>query len=112
MNGKTIYSDTECPKGSRTETVVLHDSGGITNPPKADLLMLMAQRKAAEREDTGRQAVLTMGAPQSTSEECVLLDQHIQYLDSKVRQPQSAATQDWIRQERSKARDRQVALHC
>lgn len=112
VSGKTIYSDTKCPEGARTETVVLHDSGGIISPPKADLLMLMAQRKAAEGQNAGRQGVLAMGAPQSASEECALLDQHVQYLDSKARQPQSAGTQDWIRQERSKARDRQVALHC
>lgn len=112
VNGKTIYSDTECPAGAQTETVVLHDSGGIISPPKADLLMLMAQRKAAERQNTGHQGVLTMGTPQSASEECALLDQHVQYLDSKARQPQSSATQDWIRQERSKVRNRQVALHC
>lgn len=53
VNGKTIYSDTECPAGAQTETVVLHDSGGIISPPKADLLMLMAQRKAVERQNTG-----------------------------------------------------------
>ncbi|MEC4723560.1 hypothetical protein RY831_30950 [Noviherbaspirillum sp. CPCC 100848] len=112
MNGKTIYSDTQCPAGAQTETVVLHDSGGVISPPKADLLMLMAQRKAAERQNTGHQGVLTMGTPQSASEECALLDQHVRYLDTKARQPQSSTTQDWIRQERSTARDRQVALHC
>jgi hypothetical protein len=110
--GKTTYSNSECPEGTQTKTVVLHDSGGIVSPPKADLLMLMAQRKAAEGQHGGRQSVVTMGTPQSATEECGLLDQHVQYLDSKARQPQSATTQDWIRQERSKARDRQVALHC
>jgi len=112
VGGKTTYSNSECPEGTQTKTVVLHDSGGIVSPPKADLLMLMAQRKAAEGQHAGRQSVVTMGTPQSSAEECALLDQHVQYLDSKSRQPQSATTQDWIRQERSKARDRQVALHC
>jgi hypothetical protein len=112
VGGKTTYSNSECPEGTQTKAVVLHDSGGIVSPPKADLLMLMAQRKAAEGQHGGRQSVVTMGTPQSATEECGLLDQHVQYLDSKARQPQSATTQDWIRQERSKARDRQVALHC
>jgi len=111
VGGNTTYSNSGCPEGTQTGTVVLHHSGGIISPPKADLLTLMAQRKAAEAQHTGRQ-VLTMGTPQSTAEECVLLDQHVQYLDSKARQPQSATTQDWIRQERGKVRDRQVALHC
>ncbi|WP_151633388.1 hypothetical protein [Noviherbaspirillum aerium] len=112
VSGKTVYSDTECPAGAKIEDVVLHDSGGIMSPPKADLLVLMAQRKAAEAQNAGQQNVLTVGAPRSASEECILLDQHIQYLDAKARQPQSAVTQNWIRQERSKTRDRQVALNC
>lgn len=112
VSGKTVYSDTECPAGAKTENVELHNSGGIISPPKADLLVLMAQRKAAEAQTAAWQSVLTVGAPQSVSEECILLDQHVQYLDAKARQPQSAVTHDWIRQERSRTRDRQVALNC
>jgi hypothetical protein len=44
--------------------------------------------------------------------ECSALDQHIIDLDSMARQPQSAATQDWIRSERKTARDRQFELRC
>jgi hypothetical protein len=44
--------------------------------------------------------------------ECQLLDKRIEELDAMARQPQSGSTQDWIRSDRQKARDRQFALRC
>lgn len=44
--------------------------------------------------------------------ECSALEDRIKYLDSMARQPQSAQTQDWIREERKGARDRQVRIPC
>jgi hypothetical protein len=44
--------------------------------------------------------------------ECTALDTRITQLDSMARQPQSAATQDWLRSERKTARDRQFQLRC
>lgn len=54
----------------------------------------------------------TSPVPHADQAECKLLDARIQELDALARQPQSAATQDWIRSERKKARDRQFALRC
>lgn len=50
------------------------------------------------------------GATRST--ECSALEAHIVQLDAMARQPQSGATQDWIRSERQAARSRQAALRC
>lgn len=54
----------------------------------------------------------TFSAPNADKAECKLLDARVQELDALARQPQSAATQDWIRSERKKARDRQFELRC
>lgn len=43
---------------------------------------------------------------------CQSLDERVIQLDGMARQPQSGATQDWIRQERQKTRDEQFRLHC
>lgn len=44
--------------------------------------------------------------------ECAAIDSRVEQLDAMARQPQSAATQDWIRSERKAARDRQFRLRC
>ncbi len=44
--------------------------------------------------------------------ECTALSNRVTQLDSEARQPQSAATQDWLRSERRIARDRQFQLRC
>lgn len=44
--------------------------------------------------------------------ECKALDEQVARWDAMARQPQSAQTQDWIRGQRKKARDRQFALRC
>jgi hypothetical protein len=51
-------------------------------------------------------------SPPSNKATCAALDARVSQLDDMARQPQSAATQDWIRSERKNARDRQFGLHC
>lgn len=46
------------------------------------------------------------------SAECQALEESIRQLDARARQPQTGYTQDWIRNERMKARSRQAALRC
>lgn len=58
--------------------------------------------RAAAQEDARAQA----------PDECKLLDERIQRLDSMARQPQSGATQDWISEHRRAARSRQFQLRC
>jgi hypothetical protein len=112
MNGKTIYSDEKCPAGAATQQVKLHDTAGVVSPPKAILSKLTAERLASENA-----LVLTLQKPvalpmQSKKTECEALNKHIEWLDSMARQPQTGQMQDWIRQERKKARDQQFAIHC
>ncbi|MFC7518665.1 hypothetical protein ACFQUU_27010 [Herbaspirillum sp. GCM10030257] len=114
IEGKTVYVDQKCPTGATAQDLHLYDTAGVISPPKADLQVLTAQRKAAEAQDhqAGRNQVVTVGASQSKSNQCALLDRHVEYLDSMARQLQPASTQDWIRDEKSKTRNRQASLGC
>jgi serine phosphatase RsbU (regulator of sigma subunit) len=44
--------------------------------------------------------------------DCSALDAHIKWLDTMARQPQGAAMQDRLRDERQQARDQQFRLGC
>jgi hypothetical protein len=111
ISGKTVYSNEGCPKGIQAKSVTLHDSGGIVSPPKENLVDLTAKRQAAEREHSVR-TMQVQAQVKSNKAECEWLNQHINWLDSIARQPQSGQMQDWIRQERKAARDRQFDIRC
>ncbi|HJV76232.1 MAG TPA: hypothetical protein VJ654_18575 [Noviherbaspirillum sp.] len=114
LNGKTIYSNAQCPTGAEVKSVELHDSAGIVSPPKEVLSELTAKRKAAElaaeRELAAQQRVVR--ASSSNRDECQWLEKRIEYLDSLARQPQSGHMQDWIKEQKAAARSRQFAIHC
>lgn len=112
VNGKTIYSDQECPDGARTHQVTLHDTAGVISPKKETLLHQPSQRVAAENTQFIPPQSLADAPPQTIQAECAYLNLHIEQLDSMARQPQSGQMQDWIRQERRNARDRQFAIQC
>lgn len=110
--GKIIYSDQACLHKIASEGVELYDSAGIVSPPKEKLEDLTARRKAAEaiyQRQNLQQAALNV---QSAGADCEALAKRVEWLDALARQPQSAATQDWIRQEKEKARNKQFELHC
>jgi len=81
-------------------------------------LAFAQQVEMAERNRRAAAALLP-AAPQSVAMPtvsqrgaCDALAQQIQHWDAMARQRQSAQTQDWIRAERHKTRDRQWALRC
>lgn len=49
---------------------------------------------------------------QGKAAECKALEARITQLDNMARQPQTGQMQDWIRDQKSKARDRQFGLRC
>jgi hypothetical protein len=51
-------------------------------------------------------------SPPSKPAECASLAATIANLDSQARQPQSSQMQDWIKQQRQRARDQQYRLRC
>lgn len=112
VNGKTIYSDQKCSQGTETRAMALYDSSGIVSPPRENLRELTARRKAAEAAEDRNATLHAVAMAPRRSAECMELEKYIDQLDVRARQPQTAPTQDWIRQERMKARDRQAAISC
>jgi hypothetical protein len=76
-------------------------------------VQLAEQRRAAIQTVVVHNAPVTTAAEApSNKSECAILDNRVDQLDAMARQPQGASTQDGIRSERQKTRDRQFALHC
>ena len=112
VNGKAIYSDETCPAGADVKSVELHDSAGIVSPAKEVLSELTARRKVAELAAEREAQQQPAHAAQPGRNECKELDNRIEHLDASARQLQSGQMQDWIKEQRQSARDRQFAIHC
>lgn len=109
-NGKTTYGDGGCAQGATATP--------LTTKADYNLVagMTPAQMNAANRikPESASLSVFSQNgnSPPTSAGDCKGLDEYIKYLDAMARQPQSASVQDWIRDERKKARDRQFAIHC
>lgn len=111
-NGRTFWAQAHCSEHSAAVD-------RITSVPPD--LSFDQQVEIAERRRQALMDGIPSPAPAvtqvSTSEsiersECKRLDARVEELDALARQPQSASMQDWIRDQRKSARDRQFALHC
>ncbi len=107
--GKTTYSDGDCPQGSATSQLFTKADynlvAGLTPQQLAAVKRLDAQAATA--------ATVAQNSPVVTdTSECKALDAQIASLDAMARQPQTMQMQDWIRDQRKKARDRQFAIRC
>ncbi|OAK60555.1 hypothetical protein A3K87_23805 [Variovorax paradoxus] len=111
-SGKAAYSDGPCPDGSRATTVRLRRDVNIADgmSPQAreasirDNAAVAAQQHQYERQ-VAQNVANEMG-------ECSGLAEHINWIDAIGRQPQGAYSQDWLRDERKRTRDRQFRLGC
>ncbi len=111
VQGKVSYGDGGCPAGAIASKVATNTNQNLMAAVKVPV--------AAEATNPEQPLPLPMTAQVSPGAayaalkaECAELETRIKYLDSMARQPQSAQTQDWIREERKKARDRQVRTPC
>lgn len=109
VNGKTSYSDGDCATGAIASQVVTKANHNLM-----DAVRMPVVTQAIE--PVSQSSVVVQGNQGSDyaamKAECAALDEHIKYLDAMARQPQGAQTQDWIRDERKKARDRQSRIPC
>lgn len=71
-------------------------------------------RQAAWRDWHLEQEIVARSRPANLAKtsECDGIEQQIKALDAQARQPQMAAMQDWLKDQRAQARSRQFALHC
>ncbi len=111
-DGKTSYSDSPCPSGAVVST--------LQPPPPAPVALPVRHVTAATPQVIAVQnppLVLVQNQPAVNPfahrlAECKALDTQITQLDNEARQLLSAQQQDWIKDMRKKARDRQFGLHC
>lgn len=109
INGKTSYGDSTCAAGAVTSKVVITANQN---------LMASATVRPVAQATTPDPASTTIAQSNpgpdyaALKAECIWLDARIKYLDDLARQPQSGKMQDWIRDERKKARDRQFRIRC
>ncbi|WP_198085312.1 hypothetical protein [Variovorax sp. E3] len=111
-SGKAAYSDGPCPEGSRATTVRLRRDVNIADGMSVeareasirDNAAIAAQQHRYERQ-VAQNAVDGMA-------ECAGLAEHIKWIDAVGRQPQGAYSQDDLRQDRQRTRDRQFRLGC
>jgi hypothetical protein len=109
VNGKTSYADSACPQGAvKTQVTTRTDQNLMTAVRPTAVTQTeeaVSQPLAVARNNPSLDAA-------AKKAECQALNAQIEHLDSLSRQPQSAQMQDWIKDERKKARDQQFRLPC
>lgn len=111
-SGKAAYSDGPCPDGSRATTVRLRRDVNIADG------MSQEAREASIRDNAAvaaKQHQYERQVAQNVANEmaeCGGLADRINWIDAIARQPQGAYSQDWLRDERKRTRDRQFTLGC
>lgn len=109
VNGKTSYGDASCATGAKATQIVTkenHNLMAAVRVPAATKTEEPAPPPSvvAQRDQGFDHAAMKV--------ECNALEERINYLDAMARQPQSGQMQDWIREGRKKARDRQSRIPC
>jgi cytoskeletal protein RodZ len=111
--GQTAYSDGPCPEGSTATTVRVDRNLNLADGMSAEAreasnrnsAALAAQQQSHERQ-------VARNTASDTRAECDALDAHVKWIDTMARQPQGAAMQDWLRNDRQQARDQRFRLGC
>lgn len=109
VQGNVSYGDGACPVGAVASGVVTKNNHNLVAAVKMPLPVQTATLEPPLPMSAQVNPGLDYAAVKA---ECVALEERIKYLDSLAHQPQSGQTQDWIRSERKKARDRQFGIRC
>lgn len=110
--GKTSYGDGPCAHGATASQIVTHNDHNLMAAVRPESLRAAPAEERPDPRSTVAQNSPAADTAAFKKAECKSLDMWIEQLDSMSRQPQGAQTQDWIRDERKKARDRQFRLSC
>lgn len=113
QNGGTFWSQAPCSHhGAQIDRMASVPPG----LPFDEQVKIAEQRRQALmgtlEAPSAPAAIQVTTTTSSNKAECERLDTYINQLDAMARQPQSAQTQDGIRMERKKARDRQFEIRC
>lgn len=109
-NGRVTYGDGAC-NGELVEVPI--DTGNNVIKPDRQTLEYTARPRQPEPPPAPA-ATISRGAPptRTSPTECQAIDAQIAAIDAQARQPQSAQTQDYLKDQRAKLRSRQNDLRC
>ncbi len=109
VNGKTSYGDTGCAAGAKVTQVVTKENhnlmAAVRVPAPAEKEAPAQSLSVATQNDAGIDRA-------AMKAECNALEERIKHFDAMARQPQNIPTQDWVREQRKNARDRQARIPC
>jgi hypothetical protein len=110
-NGGTFWAQAHCSQHQALIDSIVSVPAGI---PFEQQVQIAQQRRQALASSIYSAPVPQSSPPPAVANkaQCDMLNARVDHLDAMARQPQSAATQDWIRSERKTARDQQFALRC
>lgn len=110
VSGKVIFTDGECPNGSKKSSVTVNTAKvGTVAPRMPTNAPTPMQHQVVEIQTP---TVGNTGSVSNHNAECTYLDEQIKQLDSLARQALSAQSQDSLRHQRQRLRSRQFELHC
>lgn len=110
-NGGTFWAQAHCSQHQALIESIVSVPAGI--PFEQQVQIAQQRRQALASSISTAPAPQASPPPAMTNKvQCEMLDARVNHLDAMARQPQGAATQDWIRSERKAARDQQFALRC
>lgn len=108
-NGKISYGDAGCAAGAKVTQIVTKENHNLMAAVRVPVVTKGEEPpqppSVVNQSDTGVDHA-------AMKAECNALEERIKHLDSMARQPQNGQTQDWIREERKKMRDRQARIPC
>ena len=112
--GRATYSDGPCPAGSVASTVRLRRDLNLADGMSVEAREASNRNNAAlatqQLQQSDERQVARSAGNNLQAGDCSTLDARIKWLDTMARQPQGAAMQDRLRDERQQARDQQFRL--
>lgn len=109
-NGGTFWASSHCNQHKALVDRMVNVPSSL--PFARQVQMAEANQHAAASLARSQLTVSHGAVATSNKAQCKELNAQIAHWDSMARQPQSGATQDWIRDQRKQVRDQQFALRC
>lgn len=110
--GKIAYSDGPCPAGSIATAVRVDRNQNLADGMSVEAREASNRNSAALAVQAQSHDHQVASNASGAHAECRALDAHVKWLDTVARQPQGAAMQDWLREQRQQTRDRRFRLGC
>ncbi len=110
--GKTSYGDGPCAQGATVSQIRTRSDHNLMAAVRSEPVNAVPAEERTSPRSVAAQNSPVADVAATKKAECQFLDARITELDALSRQPQSAQTHDWIRDERKQTRDKQFRLSC